>query len=68
MSQFWDASLAVQLALSAKFRSANESINQETGLEWPVWNLLITALSYEPEMTSTAQLAKAKPLLSSVVV
>ena len=61
MSQLWDVALAVQLALGARFRPANESINQETGLEWPVWNLLITALSYEPEVISTAQLRKRNP-------
>ncbi len=61
MSQLWDVVLQVQLALGAKYRPANESINQETGLEQPVWNLLITALSYEPEVISTAQLQTRNP-------
>ncbi len=61
MSQLWDVALEVQLALGAKFRSANESINQETGLEQLVWNQLITALSYEPEAISTAQLRRRNP-------
>ncbi len=56
MSRLWDVALEIQLALGAKYRSANESINQETGLEQLVWNLLVTALSYEPaeSMNSTS--------------
>lgn len=61
MSQLWDVVLKVQVALGAKYRPANESINQETGLEQPAWSLLITALSYEPEVISTAQLRKRNP-------
>ncbi len=61
MSKLWDVALEVQLALGANYRSANESINQETGLEQLVWNQLITALSYEPEAISTAQLRKRNP-------
>lgn len=61
MSQLWDVALEVQLALGAKYRSANESISQETGVEQLVWNQLLTALSYEPEAISTAQLRKRNP-------
>jgi hypothetical protein len=61
MSQLWDAALQVQLTLSAKYRPANESITQETSLEQPVWNLLVTALSYESEAISTTQLRKRNP-------
>ncbi len=61
MSQLWDVALEVQLALGAKYRSANESISQETEVEQLVWNQLLTALSYEPEAISTAQLRKRNP-------
>ena len=61
MSRLWDVALDVQLALGATYRPANESINQETGLEQFVWNQLLTALSYEPEAISTAQLRKRNP-------
>jgi hypothetical protein len=61
MSQLWDIAERVQLALGVKVRPANESINKETSAEQPVWNLLLTALSYEPGVISTAQLRKRNP-------
>ena len=67
MSQLWDAALQVQLALSAKYRPANESITRETSVEQPVWNLLVTALSYEPEVISTTQLRKRNPYSATSV-
>ncbi len=61
MSKLWDVAVEVQLALGAKYRSAIRSINQEIGLEQPIWYQLITALSYDPEAISTAQLRKRNP-------
>lgn len=61
MSQLWDGALDVQMALIGKYVPANTRISQELGLEQPVWNVLLTSLSYEPEAVSTAQLRKRNP-------
>ena len=61
MSQLWNVASQVQGALGAQYRPATENIAKETGLEPPVWTLLATALSYEPEPISVTQIQKRNP-------
>ena len=61
MSQFWDAALAAQLALSTQFRPATDRITKELGIEAANWGHLATALSYEPEPISVKQVQTRNP-------
>ena len=67
MSQLWNVASEVQIALGAHYDLARDRISKETGLQSSLWNLLVTALSYEPEPISVTQIQKRNPYTAAAM-